>query len=243
MKLDRKSAGSPLYQQVKEFLEEKIKSKDCKIGDILPSELELKERFNVSRSTIRQAFYELSKEGYIERKRGKGTIIKKKFIKPIEKIINFIEEIKDKGSRGMYIRKVEISTVNIDASIGEKMNLKIGDKVSKVRTILSFWKVPIAYFETYLTNELEFPDNFSGFKECLYGELKRCNDLKVGKKIETFEITNADTEINNTLCINEEIPLVKTTRISYDSEGRIFEYTMSYTVIDKYSLYIETEFS
>jgi GntR family transcriptional regulator len=242
MKLDDSNSAAPMYWQLKEILKEKIRDKSYKVGDKLPTELELKEEFNISRSTVRQAFDQLSKEGYIERKRGRGTIIRKKFIKQIEKVIELKEDISERRQEGIHYRRVEVSAVNIDENIAGKMKLKIGDEVRKVMIKLSFGETPIAYFETYLIKELKFPDEFFGFKEGLYSELKSCNDLTLGMKIETLEVTNKNKEINSILGVNKDEPLVKTTRTGYDSEGRIFEYTINYSVMDKYNLYIETKF-
>ena len=57
-----------------------IKSKEIdeglwKIGDRLPSERDLAERFKVSRMTLRQAITLLVEEGILERRVGSGTYI------------------------------------------------------------------------------------------------------------------------------------------------------------------------
>lgn len=47
-----------------------------KEGDILPSENDLALKHGMARSTVRQSLYLLEKEGYIEKKQGKGSIVK-----------------------------------------------------------------------------------------------------------------------------------------------------------------------
>lgn len=73
--LDYSSGAKPLWSQVSNILLHRIKTNAYKIGDILPPELQLGDEFGVSRITIRQALDTLLNEGYISRKRGKGTIV------------------------------------------------------------------------------------------------------------------------------------------------------------------------
>ncbi len=53
-----------------------ILQNQLKSGDKLPTELELAERFSVSRTAVREALFSLEAQGLIERKKSGGTIIK-----------------------------------------------------------------------------------------------------------------------------------------------------------------------
>lgn len=72
--LDR-STPIPLYYQLKGFLLEEIKNGTYPVGSCIPTELEIKERFQISRTTIRQAINSLVQEGWLERKSSKGTFV------------------------------------------------------------------------------------------------------------------------------------------------------------------------
>jgi len=64
-----------LYEQIYSALKEEILSgKYCK-GDWFPPERVLKERFNTTHLTVRNALAKLVLEGYIERYSGKGTLV------------------------------------------------------------------------------------------------------------------------------------------------------------------------
>jgi len=65
----------PLYQQVREYLLDGIRSSKWKDGDMLPSENQLAEVLNVSRITIKQALSDLVSEGLVYRIQGKGTFL------------------------------------------------------------------------------------------------------------------------------------------------------------------------
>jgi len=83
MQIMDRGSSVPLYIQLKELLRDKIESGDLGDGELLPTEQELCEQFNLSRYTVRQALGELVKEGYIERVRGLGS-----FVRRVPKVAN-----------------------------------------------------------------------------------------------------------------------------------------------------------
>jgi GntR family transcriptional regulator len=64
--------GIPLYVELAQELREKIVSKELKPGDPLPTELELSERNQVSRSTVRLAYNQLVSEGLVSAGQGRS---------------------------------------------------------------------------------------------------------------------------------------------------------------------------
>ena len=65
----------PKYISVQNFLKEQIQQKIFDVGDFLPSENELCRKFSITRTTARRALDELLKEGFIEKKKGKGSCV------------------------------------------------------------------------------------------------------------------------------------------------------------------------
>lgn len=72
--IDRESR-LPLYYQLTELLLESIRRGDLQPGDMLPTEQQLQEEHDLSRTTVRQALKELELEGLVTRYRGKGTFV------------------------------------------------------------------------------------------------------------------------------------------------------------------------
>ena len=65
----------PAYIRIHDQIKKEIDEGLWKIGDRLPSERDLAERFKVSRMTLRQAITLLVEEGILERRVGSGTYI------------------------------------------------------------------------------------------------------------------------------------------------------------------------
>lgn len=66
---------TPLYSQIRDYVLANIQQRHWQANDQLPTELELAEKFNVSRFTVKKAMEELVKEGLIYRIQGKGSFI------------------------------------------------------------------------------------------------------------------------------------------------------------------------
>lgn len=67
--------SSRLFQQVSQQIEEQILDGTLSAGDQLPSERDLSQQFQVSRTVIREAIKALAQKGLVEIRSGRGTFI------------------------------------------------------------------------------------------------------------------------------------------------------------------------
>ena len=67
--------AEPMYQRIAEELRKQIESGTLKPGSQLPTELELRETFEASRNTIRDAIKRLTNLGLVETRPGQGTFV------------------------------------------------------------------------------------------------------------------------------------------------------------------------
>jgi GntR family transcriptional regulator len=67
--------ANPMYRQIAEDLREQIESGQLEPGQQLRTELELRERYNASRNTVRDAIKWLTNLGLVETKPGQGTFV------------------------------------------------------------------------------------------------------------------------------------------------------------------------
>lgn len=72
------SVDTPLYEQVKEQIKNKIVANELKAGELLPSIRSLARDLRISVITTKNAYDELEKEGYVETIPGKGTYVANK---------------------------------------------------------------------------------------------------------------------------------------------------------------------
>ena len=69
----------PLYVKLRDLLMSRIQEGDLKVNQKIPSERELSENYNVSRTSIRKALLSLAQEGVLIRIPGKGTFVSSHF--------------------------------------------------------------------------------------------------------------------------------------------------------------------
>ncbi len=67
----------PLHKKIRQDILNKIETNEYSENQLIPTELELAEIYGVSRPTIRQAIQALVNEGYLEKRKRRGTIVRK----------------------------------------------------------------------------------------------------------------------------------------------------------------------
>lgn len=88
----------PLHHQVYTHLKSSLDSGELKVGDRLPPERELAERYGCSVITIRRALDELAREQRIQRTRGRGTfVLPARMDRDFAGTMSFAEEMRLRG--------------------------------------------------------------------------------------------------------------------------------------------------
>jgi GntR family transcriptional regulator len=143
-----------LYYQLKNIFLKKIQDGKWGAGEMIPTENELCKEYNVSRITVRQALSELEKQGYLLRKRGKGTYV---MIPRIEQSLmsfySFSEEFRKRGFKpGNKLLEYDLQIPSAD--IAERLKSENNKKVYYVKRLRYADDIPIAIESTYLPAHL-----------------------------------------------------------------------------------------
>lgn len=151
MTIDKKSKV-PLYQQVKKYLLEYIKTQD-KTDITIPTEVEICKNFDVSRGTVRTAILELVNEGILERVTGKGT-----FINKIPETLRFASWQSHEASTALglteledlFVKKTGYSVENIEIPYVEMERRLIvmaaRGEAPDLASLINIWTPIIAYY-------------------------------------------------------------------------------------------------
>lgn len=124
----------PLYYQIKEDILHRINNGDLAIDTKLPSEIDLAAQYGVSRPTMRQALAELMQEGYLQRKKGRGTFVSRPGIVDNAQVFTSFEDA-DSSDVANQTRRIHHRVVTPSAQIRQEMNLSPEDRVYEITTI------------------------------------------------------------------------------------------------------------
>ncbi|WP_328333037.1 GntR family transcriptional regulator [Kribbella sp. NBC_00382] len=133
--------SDPLYQRIASELRDQIRSGAIKAGERLPTELELREQYDVSRNTVRLALGLLQNEGMITSVQGKGTIVREQMMLTYhaawaesrdrtasDQTDAFNAEMKNQGRKGEY-RDFEMRIKSASPVLAARLNVEEGDSL------------------------------------------------------------------------------------------------------------------
>ena len=237
--LDNTKDALPLYLQIKMIIKKRLDDKVYEVGDILPSELEFQDEFKVSRITVRNAINELVHEGYLQRTRGKGTIVLfRKLNEKISSARSFTQEMADLGLCAVT-RDVKISIIKADSFIAEHLGINTGDYALHIERIRGVEEYPIGYFDSYFSIERNLPIDKDLYYGSLYETIKNHIGIDwmvdISRFTDKFESIEADSILAERLDVKNGAPILKRTSQTVDKDGVILEFTICYYRADKYS--------
>ena len=233
----------PKYYLIKNSIIEKINNEDLAPHQLLPSERELIEKYNVSRITVRRAIDELVKEGYAYKVPGKGSFVKGDNLKQrLTKVHSYTEEIISQGMTPS--RKVLHSEIEeVDIKKMKKLNLHKGDELFVLERIYYADDEPICLTKTVLPYKM-FPkiECFDFANNSLYSILENFYNLEITRAAQMLEASVSTNKISHHLDIENGHPLLlfrTTTYGLFDGVEVPFEYFKSYFKTDKIKYFME----
>lgn len=145
-----KTSAIPLYAQLAHELKQKILKGEWKEGQKIPPEFELMEVYRVSRATVRAAIGELVAQGFLIKKHGVGTFVKK--LRPsfsFEPLISLSYAFETFGivSNNYVIDK---KYVEVDRDIAEQARWQNVSTCLYVKRLRYFDEIPILVEESFL---------------------------------------------------------------------------------------------
>lgn len=220
----QKDLPIPLYYQLMQILRKNIENGYFKPGAYIPTEEQLQEKFGVSRSTVRKALLELVHQGYLERRRSKGTIVAGvKLQENLQNLCSFTEQFISNNVQ-LITRILSFKTIQATEKVANNLQINLGDSVHFMERLRMIEEVPVA-FERWYAPENIFPGlsdsmfSTSGLGQSTYFILFQNYGLKVTKAEDLLSPTSLKPDEARILCVDQDVPALLRTRISFDSNG------------------------
>jgi len=221
-----KSSPVPYYHQLKIYLINEIESERLLPQRKIPSETELCERFDISRTVVRQAIKELQNEGYLTTEKGKGTFVSMPKIVGglVQNLTGFFEDMAKRG----FAVSTEIMTQEVQSvsgKVAESLRIGAGAPVIVISRLRRLNKEPFVFVTTYIPRELcpgLIDEDLR--KQSLYALLEGKYELAIHKGHRYIGVSLANEYEAGLLKIEVGSPLLELDSTSYLKDGRPLEY-------------------
>ena len=236
--IDKKNA-LPLYYQLKIILREKVESGEWKPHDRIPSELELTEKFDISRATARRALSELTIEGLFYREQGRGTFVSPpKIVQGLTRFYSFSEDMRAKGL-DPYSSVLSIRECFCSSSVRNRLLLAEGARVTEIRRLRLAGNEPIILETSWVPVEICPGLAEKDITETpLYEVMVRQYGVWLNRAEEYFEPVLTDEFEANLLTVPAGSPALLLSRLAYDDQDRPVELAKAIVRGDRCRYYV-----
>lgn len=215
-----------LHKRVREAIIHLITSGEYKPNTKLPTEAEFCKKYGVSRTTVRSALQQLTNEGYVYRKQGKGTFVATNKVKQnlTATVGQFSEQIRMQG-HNPSIKVVSLEVIPADEFHANIFEIPKGDPVNKLERIRYANDEPLQYEIAFLPWKMTPGLNKRECEKSLYKILQSHFHLQIRKTVEHLELKMANQALADLLHINKGAPCFSLETFTYLENGSVIEYS------------------
>ncbi|WP_449354190.1 GntR family transcriptional regulator [Virgibacillus natechei] len=235
-----KGISTPLYQQVKNYLEDKIASGEWFPGYRLPAEKELAALFQVSNITAKRAILDLVNDGILHRQSGKGTFVKQPLEQDLTKLVSIQD---DEGNSQLHPHKtLTFKTAQAGERIGGKLGIQRDEEVYMVHrlkvendkpTVIEYSFVPVKLTPDLSQYDIE--------NELLYNIYSRKYGMILDKAKVYISTMSAEKYEASQLGIPPGEPLFVLERFTTTNKKVIIEYSKFIMNFENAKFYLEVQ--
>jgi GntR family transcriptional regulator len=232
--------STPLHHQIATALRSEIQSGQFAQGDHFTTEKQLVARFGVSVTTVRRALQTLVDEGYLVRRAGLGTFVRRPQFEPFSSpLLGFLEEMEARGipARARVLASAERQPA---PEVAAKLRLEDGEPVFWVRRLHYALAEPVAIDEIYWSADISRVLSGHDLAIPVYAFLEERLGLQLGEAEVVIEARAANAEEADLLLVPEGTPVLVSARTVYAADGRPIDVDRTVVRGDRYRFQTRT---
>jgi GntR family transcriptional regulator, N-acetylglucosamine utilization regulator len=221
-----KASPVPYYHQLRQLIEGAVSSGALPVGEQIPTEAALCERFDVSRTVVRQALSDLERDGLLSRIKGKGTFVARPKLTELvaQSLTSLHEDLTARGERlETKVLRREIEPVS--PHVAEMLGLPESEQIVLLERLRLLNGEPLVVTTAYMPHslcaailELDLTDR------SLFEIYERDLGFKLRRGTRAIEARSANREVAQHLGIREGSPVLIFTGVTYLDDDRPLEY-------------------
>jgi GntR family transcriptional regulator len=241
--LDRE-APLPLYVQLRDALLREIRDGGLQPGDRFPSEAAIRDRYRVSRATVRQALADLDAGGVIRKVQGLGSFVAVPKIRHVPLLTSFTELASSQGFTPSH-RVLSSSAEEVPADAAAELGLAEGTRCRFLRRLFLADESAVGLAETWLPlDALQGHDDLFDQDRLDEGSMYEVLQsepigLVLDHAVETISPGVVDAPSAELLGCEAGTPVLLIRRLTFTPEGQTVESTRLVFVGDRYEYRVE----
>jgi len=230
----------PLHHQVYLDLRSALDTGEWRPGDLLPPERQLAGRYGCSLITVRRALSELTREGRLERTRGRGTtVLRPRIERDFTGTMSFTEEMQDRGL-DPETKVIASRPESAGEVVAAALQIEPGSPTLSVERLRAADGEPLLLEQVHLPAE-QFPGLLASDLEhgSLYDLLTARYGTRIVRARESLAPVLLRAREARLLGQRPRTPALQIEGIAFSAEGIPVEFARSYVRGDRTRYYIE----
>jgi len=212
-----KDSEIPLYVQIKDYIKGCLMNGTLSPNSRVESEYEISDKFHISRITVRKAYSELVEEGYLVRKRGKGTFVRNIHYKENLASNSFTSSCINLGMAPSS-KIVQATMITVPAELAPVLGVNKGDAIPYIERLRFADDIPVRLERNYYVPRLEgllHEDLEKSIRRILISKYGLQDDTKINFEIEIGYTNKKESALLGTKL---KAPMLKVKGTMYDSQ-------------------------
>lgn len=221
-----KSSPVPYYYQLRQLLERAVTSGALAVGDQIPTEAALCERYDVSRTVVRQTLSDLERQGLVTRIKGKGTFVAAPKLSELlaQSLTSLHEDLASRGEQ-LETNVLRLEVEPVSSHVAEMLRLPETEQIVLLERLRFLNGEPLVVTTAHMPYSLCAPILELDMTDLsLFAAYERQLGFKLYRGTRAIEARSASSEIAEHLGIPEGAPVLVFTGVTYVEDGRPIEY-------------------
>jgi GntR family transcriptional regulator len=227
--------ASPRYHQVYVTLRTWVRDGTYRAGDQIPTEPELCRMFSVSRITVRKAIDALAREGWLVRQQGRGTFVQLSTARPTASLD--LDQVRSQVAdlaAATEVRDIVVVEIDPDEETRAALELPQEARVRCATHVRVQHGAPLGLIRTFVPLDIAARVSEPDMARQPLFELLAKVGIEVGGADQLIGATLAGVESARALGVEVGAPLLRVTRVVFDTSLRPVERVIALYRADAY---------